>query len=155
MFSISNAIPADCGPCAALLVTQLAEHHVEVTSDELVPVLNQVVADPRLGFLLVARAADRIIGVAYAATLLSAEHCGFVSSLEELYVAPEWRQQGVGTALLSAILDRAGTSGMVAIELEVDTGHSRVISLYQRFGFRRLDRSRWLTKVPTQSEPEE
>ena len=146
-FSIASATAADCLQCADLLVTQLAEHDVHVTADELTPVLKRVLLDPNLGFLFVARAGNRIIGVAYAATLLSAEHCGFVSSLEELYVAPDWRQQGVGTALLGAVFARAATEGIVAIELEIDAGHKRVESLYERFGFRRLDRSRWLVKL--------
>src|SRR5688500_19947958 len=118
-FSIGMATAPECSECANLLVTQLPEHHVLVTADELISVLERVVSDARHGFLLAARADGRIIGVAYAATLLSAEHCGFVSSLEELYVAPDWRQKGVGSALLSAIFDQARNHGIVAIELEV------------------------------------
>jgi len=36
---------------------------------------------------------------------------------------------------------------MVAIDLEVDADHVRVESLYQRFGFRPLSRSRWARKL--------
>lgn len=127
---------------------QLAEHDVQMTADQLIPILRRVVADPMHGFLLIVWEGTRVIGVAYAATLLSAEHCGFISSLEELYVLPDWRQKGVGTALLTAVFDRATSAGMKSIELEVDAGHGRVVSLYQRFGFRRLDRSRWLVNLP-------
>jgi ribosomal protein S18 acetylase RimI-like enzyme len=113
----------------------------------LAKILQMAIADRKLGFVLVAREGARIVGVAYSATLLSAEHCGFVGSLEELYVAPEFRERGVGTKLLTAVFERARLDGLKAIELEVDEGHSRVMSLYQRFGFRRLDRSRWLTSL--------
>ena len=147
-FSIQDATLADCPQCAELLVMQLAEHDVHVTAERLIPTLGKVIADPRYGFLLVALDGCRVVGLAYAATLLSAEHCGFVSSLEELYVIPGWREKGVGTALLTAVFDRATSAGMTAIELEVDVGHSRVMSLYQRFGFRRLERSRWLINLP-------
>lgn len=134
--------------CAELLLTQLAEHDVKVTVEELLSFLRQAIADPTHGFVLVARSEGRIVGVAYAATLLSAEHCGFVSSLEELYVLPDWRQRGVGTALLASVFKRAEQVGMAAIELEVDVAHRRVESLYQRFGFQRMDRARWLVKLP-------
>lgn len=144
---IAQAESRECEECALLLVTQLSEHGVEATAECLTSVLERVIADGRLGFLLVAREDTRIVGVAYAATLLSAEHCGMVSSLEELYVVPEYRGRGVGTELLRAVFERAKAEGMVAIELEVDAGHSQVIPLYQRFGFRRLDRSRWLKTV--------
>jgi ribosomal protein S18 acetylase RimI-like enzyme len=144
MASITPANAKDCPECARLLVAQLLEHGIDAPAAELVGVLQLVIADPALGFLLAAREQDRIVGVAYAATLLSAEHRGFVASLEELYVAPDFREHGIGTALLKAVIERAQSEGMKAVELEVDEGHRRVMSLYQRFGFRRLDRSRWL-----------
>src|SRR5215204_6407250 len=97
--TIANATHADCPACAELLVDQLAEHQVTVTAAQLLPILEKVVVDPNLGFLLVARDHSQIIGVAYAASLLSAEHCGFVCSLEELYVSPAARFRGVGSAL--------------------------------------------------------
>ena len=149
MALITPANAKDCPECARLLVAQLLEHDIEAPEAELMGVLQIVIADPVLGFLLVAREEGRIVGVAYAATLLSAEHRGFVASLEELYVAPDFREHGIGTALLKAVLERAQSEGMKAVELEVDEGHRRVMSLYQRFGFRRLDRSRWLKSLAT------
>jgi ribosomal protein S18 acetylase RimI-like enzyme len=98
----------------------------------------------RRGFLMLARDGGRVVGVAYVATILSAEHCGLVAWLEELYVTPDCRQRGIGTALVTAILEQARNAGIAAIDLEIDAGHKRVISLYQRLGFRRLERSRWV-----------
>jgi GNAT superfamily N-acetyltransferase len=93
---------------------------------------------------LIARGRGNIVGVAYVAIILSAEHCGKAGWLEELYVMPEYRSQGVGSALLTAVLERARELGIVAIDLEVDVAHRRAESLYRRFGFRPLDRSRWV-----------
>jgi ribosomal protein S18 acetylase RimI-like enzyme len=101
----------------------------------------------RRGFLMLARDGGRVVGVAYVATILSAEHCGPVAWLEELYVTPDCRdcrQRGIGTALVTAVLEHARNAGIAAIDLEIDAGHKRVISLYQRLGFRRLERSRWV-----------
>ncbi len=106
-----------------------------------------VVADGARGFILLARDDLRIVGIAYVATILSAEHCGPVAWLEELYVTPDHRSEGIGTALVSAVLKRAGETGIVAVDLEIDTGHGRAESLYRRFGFRRLDRSRWVREL--------
>jgi GNAT superfamily N-acetyltransferase len=141
--AIASATHADCPACAELLVAQLAEHQVIVTAAQLLPILEKAVADPNLGFLIVARDQSQIIGVAYAASLLSAEHCGVVCSLEELYVSPAARSRGVGSALLGAVLETAKARGMIAVLLEVDAAHQKVLSLYQRFGFRNLDRTRW------------
>jgi GNAT superfamily N-acetyltransferase len=66
-----------------------------------------------------------------------------------LYVTPSLRSMGIGTALVTAILERARKMDIVAIDLEIDAGHSRAESLYRRFGFRRLDRSRWVRELTT------
>jgi len=107
-------------------------------------VLQKVVADGTRGFLLWAREAGRIVGVAYVATIPSVEHCGSVAWLEELYVIPTHQSRGIGTALANAVLDRAHKEGIVAIDLEIDAGQNRSESLYRRLGFRPLNRSRWV-----------
>jgi len=146
-FTTTAATPEDSAQCADLLVAQLAEHNVHRASNQLMPVIQQVIANPQLGFILVARQSDRIIGLAYAAALLSAEYCGLTASLEELYVLPEFRSLGVGSALLTAVIEKATERQMTAIQLEVDVTHMRAANLYKRLNFRRLDRSRWLLNL--------
>ena len=145
--STSAATQQDCAECVTLLVEQLREHGVHVSAESLSAVLERVVADEQRGFLLLARAEGRVVGVAYVATILSVEHVGAAAWLEELYVAPGWRQRGVGSALVDAVLERARAAGMVAIDLEIDAGHSSAASLYERSGFHRLQRSRWMRKL--------
>jgi GNAT superfamily N-acetyltransferase len=148
-FSIALATVRDCRECAGLLVEQLDEHGVNASVEQLARVLENVVVDPARGFLLLARDNSRIIGVAYVATILSAEHCGLVAWLEELYVIPKHRSRGVGTALLTAVLERASGTGVVAMDLEIAADHRRAESLYRRFGFRPLERSRWVKELTT------
>jgi GNAT superfamily N-acetyltransferase len=143
----SVAAVEDCAECATLLVEQLGEHDVHVSVESVCRVLERVVADEHRGFVHLARAEGRIVGVAYVATILSVEHVGPAAWLEELYVTPAWRQRGVGTALVAAVLERARAGGMVAVDLEIDAGHSRAASLYERSGFQRLERSRWARKL--------
>ena len=145
--SISPATLGDCAECTRLLVEQLREHDISVSAEPLQRVLEEAVADERRGFLLMARDDGKTAGVAYVTTILSAEHCGLAGWLEELYVVPDYRCRGVGTALVTAAMNRARQMGMVAMDLEVVAGHERVMSLYQRFGFQRLDRSRWIRKL--------
>jgi GNAT superfamily N-acetyltransferase len=146
-FSIAPAAVSDCLECARLLVEQLAEHGVDTSAEQLSRVLEKVMIDRASGFILLARDDGRIVGIAYVATILSVEHCGLVAWLEELYVTPSFRSRGIGTALVTAILERARETDIVAIDLEIDAGHTRAESLYRRFGFRRLDRSRWVREV--------
>jgi GNAT superfamily N-acetyltransferase len=84
------------------------------------------------------------IGVAYLSFAWTIEHGGVLARLEELYVLPTWRSQGVGSLLLQAALDRAVSHGCNAIDLEIQTGHERASRLYARHGFNQLPRTRWL-----------
>jgi GNAT superfamily N-acetyltransferase len=145
--STSTAAAQDCAECAILLVDQLREHNVCVSAKSMCRVLERVVADEQRGFVHLARAEGRIVGVTYVAAILSVEHVGPAAWLEELYVTPAWRQRGVGSALVTAVLERARAGGMVAVDLEIDAGHSRAASLCERLGFRRLERSRWARKL--------
>jgi GNAT superfamily N-acetyltransferase len=147
LISISAATERDCAECASLLVEQLCEHDIHASAESLCQVLERIVADEERGFVHLARVEGRIVGVAYVATILSVEHVGPAAWLEELYVMPAWRQRGVGSALVDAVLERARAAGMVAIDLEIDAGHRRAASLYKRSGFHRLERSRWMRKL--------
>ena len=148
-FSIALATVSDCRESARLLVQQLAEHSVEAADEELSCVLEKIVADAARGFVLLARENGRIVGIVYVATILSAEHCGLIAWLEELYVMPCHRSRGIGTALMAAIIERAREAGILAIDLEIDARHSRAESLYRRLGFRPLNRSRWVKELIT------
>ena len=147
LISTFAATDRDCPECASLLVEQLHEHDVHASAESLRQVLEQVVADKQRGFVHLARAGGRVVGVAYVATILSAEHVGPAAWLEELYVTPAWRQRGVGSALVAAVLERARAAGMMVVDLEIDAGHSRAASLYERAGFHRLERLRWTRKL--------
>jgi GNAT superfamily N-acetyltransferase len=146
-FSVALGTAADCGECARLLVEQLSEHGIEASPAPLARLLETATADTGRGFLMLAQDRGQVIGVAYVAMILSAEHCGPVAWLEELYVRPDCRHRGIGTALVTAVLERARKAGIVAVDLETDVGHERVKSLYQRLGFRRLERSRWVREL--------
>ena len=84
------------------------------------------------------------MGVAYASNILSLEHGGWSGWLEELYVLPEWRNNGIGTRLLDAVIAGAIERGWIALDLEVDVGHQRVVSLYASRDFQPLPRTRFV-----------
>jgi [ribosomal protein S18]-alanine N-acetyltransferase len=51
-------------------------------------------------------------------------------------VAPEWRRQGVATALLRRLLDDTRHDAQRGYTLEVRVSNVGAIALYERFGFR-------------------
>jgi GNAT superfamily N-acetyltransferase len=132
---------------AELLAAQFEEHAIRVDDATLRQGIRGPLADPRLGALLLARAGGRAVGLAYLAYTWTLEHGGKAAWLEELYVVPDRRSRGVGTALLRAALDQARAAGCKAVDLEVEADHARAAHLYAREGFVAHSRARWVRKL--------
>jgi ribosomal protein S18 acetylase RimI-like enzyme len=126
-----------------LLGRQLREHRVETNLGDVRSVIERIVKDDRLGFVLVALAKnERLIAVALGCAFLGIEHGGTSGWIEELYVLPEFRQRGIGSLLVVEFIRVASALGWRAIDLEIDSSHRRAVALYERHGFTQLDRSR-------------
>jgi len=141
--TIKNLDRLDIAGAVTLFEAQMREHEMPSHAEELRKAIETVLADPGRGFILVASADERLLGVAYAATLMSLEHAGTIGSLEELYVLPESRGCGIGGALIDEVLSRARRLGWKGVELEVTEGHERAGRLYVRHGFQLLSRQRY------------
>jgi len=66
--------------------------------------------------------------------------CAFWRILDELHinnlaVAPDQRRAGVGSALLTRVLDEGGRLGVRRAMLEVRRSNDPALQLYERFGF--------------------
>jgi GNAT superfamily N-acetyltransferase len=126
-----------------LLGRQLSEHGVRTNLGKVRSVIEQMVEDDRLGFVMLALEKDETpVGVAVGCSFLGIEHGGMSGWIEELYVLPEFRQRGIGSLLIAEFIRVASALGWHAIDLEIGTGHQRAAPLYERHGFTQLDRSR-------------
>jgi len=130
-----------------LLARQLREHDIGILDEALLAAIDGVFADERRGFFLLALRDAEAAGVAYVSFTWSLEHGGNSAWLEELYVLPEWRDQGVGTILLNSVLEEARLRGCAALDLEVESAHARAEHLYARHGFTRHSRARWVKNL--------
>lgn len=72
-------------------------------------------------------------------------HGGKLSYIQNLYVAPKYRRQGVGSKLLQKIIDRAEEKGVLEIHVVTGFDNEPAIRLYKRYG---------LTKESLQLEKE-
>src|SRR5262249_18615178 len=141
---IRSASAGDLESVTSLLRKQLEEHRIDTSDDAVRLAVNGMLADRDRGFILVALNDKRLVGVAYVSFTWTLEHGGRSAWLEELYVLPDERDQGLGRAMLRAVLDKAREAGCAAVDLEVDTQHARAEHLYAREGFTPHTRSRWV-----------
>ena len=70
------------------------------------------------------------------------------AELETLAVDPAARRQGIGAALLQAVLDWATSEGARRVSLEVRASNAAALGLYERFGFRMEGRRRSYYSAP-------
>lgn len=137
---------AQIGLLVPLFEAQFCEHNISSSPAVLVAALESLRDQPQHGFILTAVSDDLVVGVAYGACILSLEHGGWSGWLEELYILPEWRNRGVGSQLLTAVIAAATDRGWNALDLEVDATHQRVMSLYTRFDFKPVPRTRFVRR---------
>jgi ribosomal protein S18 acetylase RimI-like enzyme len=150
MIEIRTAVPADLEPVLELLTLQLQENSVPVAREHLRPATRQMLERPELGRILVAARGDVLVGVAVLSFLWTLEHGGATTWLDEIYVDPHARSEGLGTRLLEAAMAIARAKGCRALDLEVEPGHESAIRLYERMGFCRLPRERWMLPLTGQ-----
>ena len=82
-------------------------------------------------FFVAVDAAERVVGT--AGLLRTGPSSGEV---RKMFLLPEARGQGVGRALLDAVLDAARTRGLERLTLTTRHRYDRAIRLYERAGFR-------------------
>lgn len=146
-WTIAPAVAADGAAVTDLLTRQLDEHGLPAERERIASAVAMLLGAPRHGFLVVAKDEATVIGVAFVAMHWSLEHGGQACWLEELYVTPDRRSQGVGRDLLRAAIVRARERGCLMMDLEVLANHARAAHLYAREGFRALPRERWVREL--------
>lgn len=141
--AIRAARADDLPAVSALLIAQLRDHGNDLADAGLTAAAAGLLERPHRGQFLLACDAGDAVGFAALSYLWTLERGGRAAWLDELYVLPERRGAGIGTALLAAALAAARAAGAAAVDLEIEAGHERVAALYRRSGFAPLARQRW------------
>jgi [ribosomal protein S18]-alanine N-acetyltransferase len=62
------------------------------------------------------------------------------ADVQTLAVAPAYQRRGIGTTLLTAVIDEATRRRVGALLLEVRSDNDPALALYRRHGFERISR---------------
>jgi len=133
---ISVATESDI-PALSELLTLLFEQEAEFTAN---PELQQrglrdIISNPAIGKILVARENTNTIGMVSLLFSVSTALGGRVAWLEDMIVQPDWRNRGIGSALLTQALAQSRTEGCRRITLLTDTDNETAQDFYRKHGF--------------------
>lgn len=143
----------DLPALAGLLIAQLRDHGNAVDDAVLAAAARGLLERPQRGRFLLAEVDGAVVGFAALSYLWTLERGGRAAWLDELYVRPEQRGQGLGQQLLDAALAAAAADGATAVDLEIEAGHERVESLYRRNGFHPEARRHWARPLSPPAAP--
>ncbi|MDS0526608.1 ribosomal protein S18-alanine N-acetyltransferase [Clostridium sp. SHJSY1] len=78
---------------------------------------------------LVAKSNDKIVGFAGVWTIVDEGH------ITNIAVHPEFREKGIGSALIKSLIDYSKNWGCTSLTLEVRASNTPAKNLYKKFGF--------------------
>ncbi len=91
---------------------------------------------PERGACWVAEHGAAPAGYLLAVYLFSLEHGGMMAEIDELFVRPNVRGAGFGTALLAESEREMTKAGIVRVQLQLGVTNDRARGFYERHGFR-------------------
>jgi ribosomal protein S18 acetylase RimI-like enzyme len=98
-------------------------------------VLRKFLASPDLGQAWVFLDGETPVGYIVLTFGYSFEYRGRDSFIDELYIEPQYRRQGIGRCAMQFVEERTRELGVNAIHLEVDQGNDAAAELYRRAGY--------------------
>lgn len=113
---------------------------------------NGLLANPSLGRTWVIEAQSRLVGYVVMTLGYSLEYRGQDAFIDELYVAPAWRRQGLAQLALAAVEAACMELGVKALHLEVERDKTGAQALYRRWGFANRQRVLMTKRIDSQGE---
>lgn len=145
--AVRPAVAADAAGLMPLIRELHAHEGLPVPGKEVEAALRALLADDRLGCVLLASDGGRVVGYTVLGFGYSLEFHGRDAFVDELFVEDAARGQGVGSLLLDAAEMACRARGIHALHLESGHANPDATRLYERRGFRAHERhlmTKWL-----------
>jgi GNAT superfamily N-acetyltransferase len=132
----TKAIHSDIPELVELLKT-LFEQETEFkpNSEAQRKALSEIILDPKIGIILVARDHEIIVGMINLLFTQSTALGSKVAILEDMVVQPTSRRAGIGAQLIDFAIGEAKKEGCKRITLLTDIENTKAQLFYQRKGF--------------------
>jgi GNAT superfamily N-acetyltransferase len=105
-----------------------------MTREKIDRTVHELSRHPEKGSVIIFIADDAVAGYAILVFYWSNEYGGDVVFIDELYVKPRWRGQGIATRFIEHLVKQPDETTQ-ALALEVTPGNERAYTYYQKLGF--------------------
>jgi GNAT superfamily N-acetyltransferase len=126
---------SDAGPLLSLVEAYHRFEGIEQLPKIRRAAVTALLADASLGGIWLIRHEGQAIGYIALCYGYSIEFAGRDAFIDEFYILPEFRRQGIGSQTLDFIKAEARKAGIKALHLEVDEENAAARVLYERHGF--------------------
>ncbi|MEI7707846.1 MAG: GNAT family N-acetyltransferase [Chlorobium sp.] len=136
MPDVRTAVRSDLARCTELLGILFTEEH-EFTADAEAQsrALSMIISNPELGRIFVCEVDGVIEGMVMLLFTVSTFLGKKVALLEDMVVAPQWRQKGLGSLLINHAMEFARKEGLGRITLLTDGDNEAAQQFYRSKGF--------------------
>ena len=145
MASVRRALMADQDAVLVLMRGYCQEVGTPLSDEHLLDAIGPLIANEQLGDLLVAEQGEELAGYLVITWGWGIESGGAEALIDEMFVAAEYRNQGVGTLLMTEAQSRASAKDVTVIFLETEQNNPESRELYDRLGFE-IESSIWMSK---------
>ncbi len=128
--------PADFGEFKAMVLGLYSEdtEGQPMTSAKVRDTVRELTTRPEKGKIIIFEAEEGVAGYAFLIFFWSNEYGGDIIHVDELYVKPRWRSQGIASQFFDYLASYR-EERTVALMLEVHSLNRRALDLYLRRGF--------------------
>jgi ribosomal protein S18 acetylase RimI-like enzyme len=139
---------ADVEPVLELMQQYYAHDGLDFDVWRADPALIALIKDPRLGEVWLVEVAAEVVGYVALCFGYSLECGGRDAFIDELFLLPSHRGQGLGTRVIEHVLARCRELELFAVRLEVMRHNADALRLYTRLGFEEHDRYLMTRRLP-------
>jgi ribosomal protein S18 acetylase RimI-like enzyme len=133
---VSPATSDDVGELVELMREFYAESNHQLDAAWAKKSFLQLLSEPGLGGVWIVRRDGAIAGYVVLTLGYSMEHGALRGYIDDLFVKPAFRRQGIAHALLSELMEQCRRRGCKSTHVEVDGQNAAALGLYGRFGLR-------------------
>ena len=133
--ALTEALAADLDRLDPLVAAYHAFERITLAPDQRRAALAEILSKRDLGRVYLIENAGAVAGYAVLTFGFSIELGGRDAFIDELFLRPEARGRGIGSAALSLISNAARKAGVKALHLEVGRANAPAKAFYARLGF--------------------